>query len=306
MTKIIRDLHQAHIERDTVLTIGAFDGLHLGHQELLQALMHTARQTDRISGVVTFDPLPRAVLQPDRNAVFLTTLEDKIELLTEWGVGLMAVLPFSVELARTSARDFVQMLGQSLRMTELWIGWDFALGRGRTGDARTLSRLGELMGFHVHVIDPVSDGFTVISSTQIRQLIAVGRVQEAAQMLGRYHQVPAVVITGRGRGRLLGFPTANLQISEHCAVPEGGVYAVYVLHEGKRHPAVANIGFRPTFGGDERSVEVHVLDFDGDLYDQQIRLQFVEHLRPERRFSSPKGLVAQIARDTARARAVLA
>jgi len=305
MTKIIRDLHQAHIERDTVLTIGAFDGLHLGHQQLLRSLMHKARETDRISGVVTFDPPPRSVLYPDGNAVFLTTLEDKIQLLTEWGVGMVIVLPFGLELARTSARDFAQMLCQSLRMTELWIGWDFALGRARKGDARTLRRLGELMGFHVHVMEPVSDGSTIISSTQIRQLIAAGRVQDAAQMLGRYHQVPAVVIAGKGRGRLLRFPTANLQISEHCAVPEGGVYAVYVLHEDIRHPAVANIGFRPTFGEDERGVEVHVLDFDGDLYNQQIRLQFVEHLRAERRFSSAKALVAQITRDIARARAVL-
>jgi len=303
--RIIRDLHQAQSEHETVLTIGAFDGLHLGHQDLLQQLIHRTQQTDRVSGVVTFDPLPRTILHPASNTICLTTTEDKIELLTQWGLDLLVILPFTPELARTSARDFVQMLCEYLHMTELWIGWDFSLGRGRAGNASALTKLGKAMGFHVHVIDPVRDGPVVISSTQIRHLITAGRVREAAEMLGRYHQLRAVVISGEGRGKRLGFPTANLQLSEHCAVPASGVYAAYVAYREQRFPAVANIGCRPTFGEEEHGVEAHLLDLDGNLYGEHIGLQFVERLREERRFPNAEALCAQIEKDIAQAREIL-
>jgi riboflavin kinase/FMN adenylyltransferase len=287
------------------LTIGSFDGLHVGHQELLRKLIRRAKETRRWSGMVTFDPLPRAVLTPEDNTVCLTTVEDKIELLARWGLDLLAIMPFTPDLAQTSARDFVQMLRKHLHMTELWIGWDFALGRGRTGNARTLTKLGRAMGFDVHVIEPVQNGSVVISSTQIRRLIAAGRVREAAELLGRYHQFRAVVISGEGRGRQLGFPTANLRVSGHCAIPEGGVYAGYVRWGDKRYPAVANIGYRPTFGEEEYTIEAHLLDFDHDLYGQEVRLEFVERLRAERRFASVEALRAQIGEDIARAREIL-
>jgi len=304
--RIIHGLHQANPERETVLTIGAFDGLHLGHQALLRRLVSRARQTERLSGVVTFDPLPRAILAPANNAICLTSIEDKIELLGQWGMDLLVILPFTLELARTSARDFVRILCDRLCMSELWIGWDFALGRGREGDVRTLKKLGKAMGFHVHVVAPVSNGEAVVSSTQIRNLLSAGRVREAAEMLGRYHQVKGCVVAGIGRGRQLGFPTANLQVSLHCAVPASGVYAVYATVRGKRHAAAANIGFRPTFGVGERSVEVHLLDFNGDLYGEEISVQFVERLRDERRFPTAEALRAQIEQDIAEAQEILA
>ncbi len=312
--RIIRDLHQANIGRETVLTIGAFDGLHLGHQELLRRLIRRARQTERISGVLTFDPLPRAVLDPITNTTCLITTEDKIKLLEKWGVDLLVILPFTRELANTSARRFVQMLCEHLHMTELWVGWNFALGHRRTGNVSALKKLGEAMGFHLHVIEPVSDGEVVISSTAIRNLIAEGRVREAAEMLGRYHQVKGLVVPGEGRGKQLGFPTANLQLPEHCAVPAVGVYAVYAIISGKCYPAVVNIGFRPTFGAGERNavppsvervMEVHLLRFDGDLYGEQITIQFVERLRKERRFSDADALCRQIKKDVARAQEIL-
>ncbi len=303
--KVIRDLNQADTEHESVLTIGAFDGLHIGHQELLKQLIRRAKEAQRWSGMVTFDPLPRSVLTPDENMVCLTSVEAKIELLTQWGLDLLVIIPFTRELAQTSARDFVQMLCEHLHMTELWIGWDFALGRGRTGNARALTKLGKMMGFDVHVIEPVQNGSVVISSTQIRQLIAAGRVHEAAELLGRYHQVRAVVIAGAGRGRKLGLPTANLQVSEHCAVPGRGVYAGYVRRGDERYAAVANIGYRPTFGEEEYTIEAHLLDFHGNLYGQEIRLDFVERLRAERYFPSAEELGAQIREDIARAREIL-
>ena len=303
--RIIRDLHQANIGRATILTIGAFDGLHLGHQELLRRLIRRARQTERISAVLTFDPLPQTVLEPARNSICLTTVEDKIRLLEQWGLDLLVILPFTEEVAHTSARDFVQMLCEHLRMTELWVGWDFALGHGRTGNVSTLKKLGQAMGFHLHVIEPVSDGEVVISSTEIRNLIADGRVREAAEMLGRYHQLRGLVVPGEGRGKQLGFPTANLQVPHHCAVPAMGVYAAYATIKGKRYPAVVNIGFRPTFGAGERTVEVHLLEFYGDLYGEETHIQFVERLRAERRFPNAEALCVQIEKDIAKAREIL-
>ncbi len=255
--------------------------------------------------MVTFDPLPRAVLTPDDNTVCLTPIEAKIELLAQWGLDLLVIIPFTQELAQTSARDFVQTLCEHLHMAELWIGWDFALGRGRTGNARTLTKLGKMMGFDVHVIEAVQNGSVVVSSTQIRQLITAGRVHEAAELLGRYHQLKGVVISGEGRGRKLGLPTANLQVSEHCAIPGRGVYAGYVRRGDERYPAVANVGYRPTFGQKEYTIEAHLLDFQGDLYGHEIRLEFVERLRAERRFSSAEALGAQIRKDIARAREIL-
>jgi riboflavin kinase/FMN adenylyltransferase len=177
--KILHNLQQADIQQETVLTVGAFDGVHLGHRQLLERMMRRARETGRTSGLVTFDPLPRAVLNREGNAVCLVSLQDKIELLAQWGLDLLVVLPFTTELANTSARDFVAGLCQHLRLGELWIGWDFALGRGRTGNAAALTRLGEQMGFEVEVIEAVHEGTAVISSTEIRRLLAEGRVQEA-------------------------------------------------------------------------------------------------------------------------------
>jgi riboflavin kinase/FMN adenylyltransferase len=303
--RLIRDPKQAGLEHDTVLTIGAFDGLHLGHQELLKRLVRRAKQTYRLSGVVTFDPHPRAVLTPADNAFCLTTTEDKVAILQQWGLDLLVVLPFTPELARTSARDFVQMLALDLRMTELWVGWDFALGRGREGDVQALKGLGKEYAFAVHEIAPVQEGDVVVSSTQIRGLIGAGRVREAAEMLGRYHLLRGRVVRGTGRGKQLGFPTANVQPEQKCLVPPAGVYAAYATVGKQRYLAAVNVGVRPTFGGHERTIEVHLLDFEGDLYGQDLSVQFVERLRDERRFPDEQALRSQIALDIARAREVL-
>ncbi len=303
--RIIRDLHRANVGRETVLTIGAFDGLHLGHQELVRKLIARARQTDLISAVLTFDPLPRAVLDPEGNTTCLTSLEDKIRLFEEWGLDLLVILPFTRELADTSAQEFATKLRENLQMVELWVGWNFALGRGRAGNVSALKRIGKVMGFEVHVIGPVSDGQVLISSTEIRNLIAAGRAREAAEMLGRYHQLSGLVVTGDGRGKELGFPTANLDVREQCAIPAVGVYAAYASIGGGRYSAVVNIGFRPTFGAGERTVEAHLLDFRRDLYGQEMCVEFVERLRAERRFPHAAALSAQIEKDITRAREIL-
>jgi riboflavin kinase/FMN adenylyltransferase len=303
--RIIRDLEQVNLQQPSVVTIGAFDGLHLGHRELLVQLVRQARSTQRLSVVVTFDPLPREVLAPESNMTCLMTIEDKVKLLEAWGLDIAIVLPFTVELSRTSARDFVQLLCQHLHLTELWVGWDFALGRGRTGDVAALQRFGQAMGFVVHVVEPVQDGEVVISSTEIRKLIGAGRVREAAEMLGRYHILKGRVIHGDGRGRRLGYPTANLDVFSHCAVPAHGVYAVYASFASTRHSGVANIGIRPTFGPGKTTIEVHILNFQGQIYGQEMSIEFVDHLRSERRFANQEALCGQIVEDVARAREIL-
>ena len=178
--RVFRDLFQLHLEQESVLTIGAFDGLHLGHQELVRRLIRSARESSRLSGVVTFDPLPRTVLAPDSSFICLTTIDDKIELLEDWGVDVLIIIPFTMAVANTTARDFVSRLSEQARMTELWVGWNFALGRGREGNVDNLGRLGQELGFRLHVVQPVSDGSVPVSSTQIRNLLGGGRVREAA------------------------------------------------------------------------------------------------------------------------------
>jgi len=318
--QILYDLSGTDLTQETVLTIGAFDGLHLGHQELLRRLVRRARHTGRLSGVVTFDPLPRAVLSASNNIICLSTTEEKAHLLESLGLDVLVVLPFTPQLAATSAHDFMQMLYRHLRMSELWIGWDFALGRGREGDATALRRLGRSMGFQVHVIAPVAvrpasdrssrirrdgaEGETVISSTQIRKLLSEGMVREATEMLGRYHRLQGDVVRGTGQDSELGFPTANLQLPLHCAIPASGVYATYVTVGTQRHPAVANINVPPSPGA-ERRIGLHLLGFSGDLIGRQITVQFVERLRPQRRFATAEALRAQIGDDVSSAREIL-
>jgi riboflavin kinase / FMN adenylyltransferase len=239
---VIRDPSATHLDKDTVVTVGAYDGLHMGHQELVRNLIRRARDTQRLSGMVTFDPHPRTVLNPDKPLICLTTLEDKIALLTEWGLDLLLVMPFTPELRRTSPRDFTWRLRTELRMTELWVGEDFALGLHRQGDVQALTRIGRELGFEVHAVRPVRDGGAVISATQIRSLLFVGDVEEAAQLLGRPYHL---------RGRLVPLMSepaeAGVQLSVRmallvpspCALPMGGCYAArVVLPEGERRAAL--------------------------------------------------------------------
>ncbi len=299
--KIIHDLRQAHIERETALTIGAFDGLHLGHQQLLRRLIRRAKQTQWLSGVVTFDPLPKAVLLPASNLVCLTTMKDKIELLQQWGLDLLVILPFTPELARTSARDFVQGLCAHLRMKELWVGWNFALGYSREGNVRMLKKLGKEMGFRVHVIAPVTNGEIAISSTQIRHLISAGKVSEAAEMLGRHYQVKAYAMSEIEQDRQLGLSSVRLQFASHCVLPAPGVYAVYALIGGQAYAALLETSLE---GQDARGI-MHLLDFHGDWHGKEICVQFVEQLRKESYSPALRAQRAQMAKDIAQAREVL-
>jgi riboflavin kinase/FMN adenylyltransferase len=295
---------------DSVLTVGAFDGLHLGHQALIRRSIARARPAPGAprasAGLVTFAPHPAAVLHPERAPHVLTTPQAKLDLLRGVGLDLVALLPFTPQLAATSARAFVQQLCGRLNMRELWVGPDFALGSDRQGNLTVLEQLASELGFTVHQIPYIAQDGRRISSSQIRALLSEGQVAAAAALLGRCYSLRGRVIHGAQRGRGIGFPTANLSVCPDCLVPAYGVYATTVTLEGVRYRAATNVGVRPSFDNGKPSVEAYILDFDQDLYDRELELTFVRRLRPELRFPSVQALIDQMHDDVAQTRRVLA
>ena len=304
--EIIDDLPSANLNSDTILTIGAFDGVHQGHQHLIQQMVEEAKQTKRLTGLITFHPHPSAVLSPYNPTRYLSTPGEKAALLERLGLDILAILPFDQEMAQTSARDFVVLVSRHLRLAELWVGEDFALGRAREGDVEALRALGQELGFTVRIIEPLTWQGQIISSTRIRSLLLKGKARQAAQLLGRYPSLAGEVVRGSQRGHCLGFPTANLEVRKERVVPADGIYAVYARLGEERHQGVANVGVRPSFElGGQRMVEVHILDFDEHIYGCDLVVEFVERLRDERRFADVEELKAQIERDVAQARRIL-
>ncbi len=302
----IRDLTAVRLARPTVLTIGSFDGIHRGHQHLISRVVARAKEVGAASALVTLHPHPKIVLRPHSPLQYLSTIEERLDLLAPLGLDYAVVLPFSLEYSQIRARDFVQLLIDHLNMREIFCGPDFALGYKREGNVAFLRELGKEKGFTVNVVEPQKDDRQVFSSTRIRELIAEGELDEATQYLGRYPSVRGRVVRGDQRGRTLGFPTANLAVAERRLIPANGIYAVRVNIGGRWYGGAASIGVRPTFASDgQRTVEVYVLDFDGDLYDQVIEVQFVKRLREELKFANVQELIAQMNRDVAETRRVL-
>lgn len=288
------------------VTIGNFDGVHLGHRFIFRRLVEEARREGRAAVAISFDPHPKLVLHPDRRPFYLiTSLEEKIRILEGLGIDAFILVPFSLEYANTTAEAFVRgFLWDRLRIRRILIGHDYTFGRGGEGNEAFLVEAGRRLGFEVEVINAFRVGDTVISSTKIREALLAGDVRSAAVMLGRPYNLSGRVIRGNHRGAGLGFPTANIE-PDKALVPADGIYAVRVLLAGKRLDGVLNIGWNPTFADAKRSVEVHILDFHGNIYGKSIEILFVDRLRDEARFESPEELTAQIERDTVRARAIL-
>jgi riboflavin kinase/FMN adenylyltransferase len=302
---IIDDLTKARLRQEAVLTIGTFDGVHRGHQALIGALVERARSTSRLAALITFHPHPAAVLAPERVPRYLTTPGEKMALLERLGVDLVVLLSFDQKLAATSAREFMERVSTQLRLRELWVGADFALGRNREGNVPGLQELGHEFGYRVQVFEPVQSGSEIISSSRIRSLLEQGRVDEAAGLLGRYPSLSGEVVRGARRGHRLGFPTANLEVRPERAVPADGIYAVFAVLGAERYPAVANVGVRPTFDNGQRIVEAHIFDFDQDIYGCDLVVEFVAWLRDERRFEHVNDLMAQMGQDSLHARRIL-
>ena len=299
------ELSRAVPERDTALTIGVFDGVHLGHRVLIAKLNEKAAAEGLMSGVVTFQQHPRLVFSPQSRITCLTGLQERIRLLESLGAAHIVTLSFTPELSQLSAREFTLLLKRYLRMRGLVIGPDFALGKGREGDAQALKALGEELDFTVEVVPPMVWQGEVVSSTAIRGALSQGDMMKVNQLLGRRFTLTGQVSKGDTRGKSLGFPTANIIPDQDQALPADGVYAARASLSERVYQAVINIGFRPTFNGDRRLVEAHLLDFAGELYGRELGIELVERLRGEERFSSAEKLKVQMVRDVAQARSLL-
>ena len=286
-------------------TIGSYDGIHRGHQKVLQPVLRGAARSGSPSGVVTFDPHPRCVLAPDSCPPTLTTVDEKAEILGEMGVDHLVVLPFNRRLSELTATEFMDRLVAKVPLDGLVIGYDFALGHQRRGNREFLERYGDHHGFEVDVVEEFSIEGQVISSSRARSLLLEGNVAHAARLLGREYSISSFVEHGTGTGSRIGYPTANFAITPNKLVPRTGVYAVWVDIAGTAYRGAMNVGYRPTFGENRLTVEAFILDFEGDIYRQDLRARFVQRIRDEKRFDSVDQLVAQIAHDVDRARAIL-
>ncbi|MCX8025229.1 MAG: bifunctional riboflavin kinase/FAD synthetase [Thermanaerothrix sp.] len=292
---------------DSWVTIGTFDGVHKGHQALIRTLVEGAHQNHQPAVVVTFYPHPAIILGKSPFPGYLTSPEERARYLGALGVDWVVTLTFDHTVANLSAQDFMHQLATHLGIRYLVIGYDFALGRGREGNPERLRAIGQQLGYEVILAQPVQDGEQPISSSQIRHLIQQGDLETASQWLGRLYAIEGSVVRGDGRGRVLGFPTANLSYWPEKLLPANGVYATWAWVGNERLAAVTNLGVRPTFASPlhYRFLEAHILDFNGDLYQQTLTLEFVARLRPEQRFSSLEDLKAQIQKDIRTAREIL-
>jgi riboflavin kinase/FMN adenylyltransferase len=304
--EIEQELANINPRGETLLTIGVFDGVHAGHRYLLKKLRQRAAEKNLLSGVVTFNPHPQSVLHPHNQLPWLSSLEDRTRAFQELGVKLVAVLTFTPKVAQLTAREFMSLVKKQLRMCGIMVGPDFTLGRGRQGNINLLRALGREMEFSVEVVPPFTINGEVVSSTLIRRALAQGDMRKVERLMGRYFYLGGKVITSDKRGRVLGFPTANLDIRPQQALPGNGIYATIAQVDGKQFPSATNIGIRPTFGEGEKTVETHLLKYEGNLYGKDMRLEFVQKLRDEQRFPSSEELKVQIEKDVREVEAILA
>lgn len=305
--RVVHRLSEVNPASRSFVTIGVFDGVHRGHQRIIGGLMEAAHTIGDEAVAITFDPHPVAVLT-DRRPLLLTTVGERIELMAGLGLDTLVVYPFTEEVAETPAADFVESLLQHLNLTELWVGPDFKLGHDCEGDIRFLRQLGLERGFSVRLVDPVEWGGRIVHSSRVREALRQGDIEEATGCLGRPYRLSGVVVHGRGIGRDIGVPTANISPPPTRLIPASGVYACWAETERwGSFLAAINVGTRPTFTANAQglTVEAHLLDFDRNLYDQVLALDFVARLRDERTYPTLNALVAQVREDIAQTRALL-
>jgi riboflavin kinase/FMN adenylyltransferase len=304
--KIFRDIEAAAPSHTgTVVALGNFDGIHVGHQALLRNAVNDARAIGVRSLVFTFDPHPLRLLAPARAPKLLLSTEDKLELFEAAGIDIVVLQRFDPAFANLEADDFVRrVLVGSLNLRKIWAGRDLRFGKGRRGTVDSLAEWGSELGFAVGIVEPVTIAGVRVSSSQVREMIDAGRVDEAMPLLGHYFFISGTVVAGQRRGRALGFPTANIA-SRTEVLPLNGIYATVVEIEGGRWWSASSIGYNPTFGTGPRTVESFIFDFDRDIYGQTVKLSFVKRIRDEQKFDSVEALVGQIHRDVAVAKDVL-
>lgn len=301
----VNTLTEIDEQHPTFVAIGSFDGVHLGHQAVLQSMVAAAKEAGVRTAVLTFFPHPKRVLFNLTDPYYLCTLDDRVQWIANTGIDIVISHPFNDEVRTTRAADFVEQLCQHLQMRQLW-GGNFALGYKREGDVPFLRALGEEKGYTVELVNSMVEyGGELVSSSRVRDCLQAGNVADVAGCLGRPYQISGIIIKGDQRGRTIGFPTANFDYWTEQLLPANGVYATYAWVGETRYPAATNVGIRPTVNGHHVTVEAHLLDFDGDLYGQTLRLEFINRVRPEKKFSGLDELKAQIDHDVQQIRTQL-
>ncbi|MCO6450953.1 MAG: bifunctional riboflavin kinase/FAD synthetase [Caldilineales bacterium] len=304
--QVYESIQSAELNGPTFLTIGNFDGIHRGHRALIADMCKAAAAESASCGLLTFHPHPSTVLRPDFPTPSLTSLQERLALYPATGLDFAIIHPFTRSTAQTDADTFARMLHSHLAITQLWVGPDFALGRNRQGDVSFLQNVGKELGFEVIVYPEYEWEGQPVRASRIRRLIEQGNLEWANNWLGRFYAIPGIVVHGAMRGRTIGFPTANLSVPQGQVIPASGVYATWAMLGGRCFPSVTNIGTRPTVNGSHRTIEAHIIDFDGNVYGRHLRLEFVARLRDEMKFPGLDALTAQIGRDRDRAAAMLA
>lgn len=297
---IYRSINEVPYEKNSILTIGTFDGIHLGHRKVIGDLIRTARQKKIRSVLVTFYPYPQTIVRTLKSPIeLLTPLDEKIRLLKELGLDILLVIPFTQELSHTEPDIFVEsVLVNSVGVCDFIIGYNHAFGKGRRGGAELLKELGSRFDFSVNVTQPVEIDGGGVSSTRIRHLLLQGDVRGGNRLLGRYYSLEGLVKKGNNLGNKIGFPTANIDVfCEKKLIPRDGVYAVVVHFNVEGLPGMANIGYKPTMDGKNRGIEVHIHNFSGDLYNKKLKVEFIDRIRDEKQFDSVEKLVSQIELD---------
>jgi riboflavin kinase / FMN adenylyltransferase len=303
--EVIRDLAGLLPHPFPVVALGNFDGVHAGHQTILRTAIERARAEHGTAFALTFDPTPAKVLAPERAPRLILTAADKLDLLSKSGIDRVLLLNFDHALSQLTPREFARTyLAGRIGARAVVVGHSVSFGHNRAGNATVMTELGRELGFDVTVVGPVKVAGMEVSSTTVREVIAAGDLRTATNLLGRSHFLSGPVVHGRERGRKIGFPTANLQTRTECLPPDG-VYATWLILDDGPHPSITNIGMRPTFAEPERTIEAHVFDFNRNIYDQEVRIELVERIRPERKFESADALAAQIGADLKRAREIL-
>ncbi len=306
--EIIRNIEKISKDTNSVVTVGVFDGVHIAHREILKRMREEKEKTGARTVVVTFDPHPQEILRPSESFKILTTIEERTELLKEYEPDIVFIVNFTPEFSNIIAEEFCKdiMLGK-IGLRKVIVGYNHAFGKNREGNPERLKEFGEKYGFEVEVIEQLLVENTPVSSSKIRAILNNGDVKLASKLLGRYYFINGVVVKGTGRGRQFGIPTANIEPnSRRKLIPKNGVYVVRVTLDRKNYYGVMNIGYRPTFEVDsDRVMEVNIFDFDEEIYFKHIKVEFIERLRDEMKFSSPSELVRQIELDKERAMEII-
>ena len=305
MIRVFRGNDRIEGLKSPVLAIGNFDGIHLGHQALLKKTTELSLATGGDSVAFTFDPHPVKVLAPEKYLPLITPTEKKIKIMEELGISAVICAEFNLDFANLHPRSFIKIiLVDTIEARDIVVGFNYAFGKGKQGGIEFLRSMGEEYGFRLHVVDPVKIGGVVVSSSKVREAIWAGNVKLASTLLGRPYDMEGVVVPGKKRGKILGFPTANIETNGEL-FPKSGVYAAILVLKGERYNAVANVGKHPTFPDDPFTVEAHIFDFNSDIYGEKVDLLFIEKIRDNVAFPTPEALVVQISQDVLKAKEIL-